>query len=197
MSTHLLSRSRIIGSCAFALTLVAGAMAHGHDRASHDASTTVLAAQNYSMIAIEIVDQTGKRSSFPMDIGSEGKMFLSLFYGDCKSLCPASLATMKILDDKLRVAGRRVPLVSLSIDPENDSADKLSMSARPFTPPAQWHFATAGSEHIKELTRALGLPADFASEAHAQALYVVDARTMVATPVPLNTSIEGMMALVP
>ena len=197
MSTHRLSCLRTIASYACALTLFAGVLAHGHDNVSHDATTTVLAAQNYAMIAIDIVDQSGKRSSFPKDFGSNGKMFLSLFYGDCKSLCPASLATMKVLDDKLRVAGRRVPLVSLSIDPENDSADKLSSIAKPFTPSAQWHFATAGSHHIREFTRALGLPSDFASEAHAQMLYVVDARTMVATPVPLNTSIEGMMALVP
>lgn len=73
-----------------------------------------------------------------------GKVWIADFiFTTCPSVCPRLTERMRQLQDRTRDLGDALHLVSFTVDPENDTPDKLAAYARAHhADPARWTFVT-------------------------------------------------------
>lgn len=105
---------------------------------------------------ITVVDQDGKRIDFYEDLVKGRVVAINFIYTTCTAICPmqgnqfARLQTM--LGDRL---GKDVLLISISADPDADSAQKLKTWLTHFGAKQGWTFVTGEKSEIDRISRAL------------------------------------------
>ena len=88
--------------------------------------------------------------------GSEqlkGKLYaINFFFTSCPSMCPPLMDAMTALQDQLKRRGLSVPLVSLTVDPENDTPEALRLYAQSRGMDLRgWRLVTGARETIMPL----------------------------------------------
>jgi protein SCO1/2 len=104
-----------------------------------------------------VVDQDNRSLSF-YDDSLKGKItILSFIYTTCRDICPVVTARLSQLEEKLgSVVGRDVFFVSISIDPENDTPEKMKEYAKAFSAGPSWLFLTGTPENMEAIRYKLG-----------------------------------------
>ena len=119
-------------SGAAALTL-AGVVA----AAAHSTSTVV-----YHTPGVTLVRQDGKEVSLPRELDDGRPVLLNFIFTTCSSTCPLTSRTLEEFQHKLGSEAAKVHLVSISIDPEQDTPARLADYARTFHAGPQWQYYT-------------------------------------------------------
>jgi protein SCO1/2 len=114
--------------------------AHHHHHAAV-APTTRSTAQ-YQVPDVNLVREDGQRVSLPAEMNDGRPVVLAFIYTSCTTVCPLTSATLEQLQDKLGDARGRVHLMSISIDPEYDTPQRLRDYAHRFHAGAQWQHYT-------------------------------------------------------
>jgi protein SCO1/2 len=112
----------------------------------------------------EVTDQFGRRHRFRTDLVRDRAVIINTMFTVCRGSCPGTSETLQRLREPLgRVFGKRVTLLSLSIDPARDNPEVLRKYAGLYgagepAPPGQpeWHFLSAGEKETEVLRRSLG-----------------------------------------
>ncbi|MCE7027733.1 SCO family protein [Jiella avicenniae] len=149
-----------------ALVVVAAALAaaipaaRAHDAHRRDTGTEVQ-SQRLSQVPIpsleaRLVDTSGKATGLSELLG-ERSFILSFSYLDCPEQCPVSDLVMHKLALDLGGSPAMPSLVTLTLDPENDSHDRLAAHHADFGSPANWHWATGRPAEVHGLLRRLGV----------------------------------------
>ncbi len=104
-----------------------------------------------------LVDQEGRQVRFYSDL-LEGKVvIIDTIFTNCTGMCPVLSGTFARLQDDLGDRMERdVRLISISVDPENDSPARLKEYAKKFQAGKGWHFLTGDRENVDEVLRKLG-----------------------------------------
>lgn len=107
---------------------------------------------------IEVVDQNGKHLRFDSDILKGRIAVINTFFTNCTAICPITQETFsrlsKSLGDRL---GREVVLVSISIDPENDTPQHMKHWGEKFHVGPGWTLASGTKPDIEQLLKSIGL----------------------------------------
>jgi protein SCO1/2 len=125
---------------------------------------------------VPVVDQDGRSLRFARDV-LEGKVAVVNFvYTHCTAVCPMQGSRFRgmqtLLGDRLE---RDVRLVSISLDPENDTPSALKAWGRSFGARPGWLLLTGEPQHVRSLVQALlGAPLD--REMHSPFLLIGDGR---------------------
>jgi protein SCO1/2 len=119
-------------SGAAALTL-AGVVA----AAAHSTSTVV-----YHTPGVTLVRQDGKEVSLPRELDDGRPVLLNFIFTTCSSTCPLTSRTLEEFQHKLGAEAAKVHVVSISIDPEQDTPARLTDYARTFHAGPQWQYYT-------------------------------------------------------
>lgn len=101
-----------------------------------------------SVPEFHLVDERGA----PFDRGAlTGHVsVVDFIFTRCQSSCPRLTATMRVLQNRLARAGSRAHLVSISVDPENDSPAVLAAYAeRAHADPSRWSFVTGPADDVE------------------------------------------------
>ncbi len=103
---------------------------------------------------------------------------VTMGFTSCKFACPRIIEDMQRIERELGADADKVGLVFLSIDPENDTPEKMSMTiAEHKLSPDRWTFLTAPDETVRQLSVALNFKFQ-ATEgifAHSNLIAVLDA----------------------
>jgi protein SCO1/2 len=96
-----------------------------------------------------LVDQTG-RPLRRADL--DGQPWVADFvFTSCAEVCPRLTAEMANLQRYLQNRGARVHLVSITVDPERDTVERLAAYAAGFAAdPTLWKFATGPADAVKD-----------------------------------------------
>lgn len=98
----------------------------------------------------DFVDQEGRPFT---DEDLAGRVHLVGFiYTSCPDICPAITAQMRALQTELDRLGLtdQVHLVSITVDPEYDTPERLAAYARTFSADtSSWHFLTGRPNHVR------------------------------------------------
>jgi protein SCO1/2 len=111
---------------------------------------------NYPMPRVQLIRADGKRVWLADELNDGRPVVLDFVYTTCTSVCPLSSQTFAALQDKLGVAREHVHLVSISIDPEQDTPDRLQAYARHFEAGPQWQFYTGTAQASLLVQQAFG-----------------------------------------
>lgn len=114
------------------------AHAHHHHMAPQTARTTA----TYAVPQIKLVRDDGKAVSLPDEINDGRPVVLSFIYTTCTAICPLISQTLSQLQNKLGADRDKVHLVSISIDPEEDTPARLAAYARKYDAGPEWRHYT-------------------------------------------------------
>ena len=141
----------IIGSAAWvtvaAMALSFGARAeeaedpHAHHH-HHEAMAGVRSIAGYTIPAIKLVRDDDKTVLLADEINDGRPVVLNFIYTTCTSICPLSSQILSQLQSKLGSNRDRVHLMSISIDPEQDTPPRLLEYAKKFNAGPSWQHYT-------------------------------------------------------
>src|SRR6266513_2763912 len=119
--------------CAGAL-LTAGAAA--------SAATVSRATLSYETPDVMLVRADGKSVSLPQELDDGRPALLNFTFTTCSSFCPLTCRTLEEYQHKLGSESARVHLMSISIDPKQDTPARLTAYARKFHAGPEWQYYT-------------------------------------------------------
>src|SRR5882672_1118311 len=96
----------------------------------------------YAIPQIKLVRADGKNVWLADEINDGRPVVMDFIYTTCTSICPISSQTLADLQKKLGAASKGVHLVSISIDPENDTPARLREYAKKFNAGSEWQYYT-------------------------------------------------------
>ena len=105
-------------------------------------SGTTRSTATYDVPNVRLVRDDDQTVSLPSELDDGRPVVLSFVYTTCTTLCPLTSQTLSDLQSKLGAAQDAVHLVSISIDPEQDTPARLREYARKFGAGPQWQHYT-------------------------------------------------------
>lgn len=97
---------------------------------------------DYRLPQIHLMREDGTNVYFSEELNDGRPVILNFIYTTCTTICPLTSHTFAELQDKLGSELRRVHMVSISIDPEQDTPAVLARYAKRFGAGRQWQFYT-------------------------------------------------------
>jgi protein SCO1 len=122
--------------------LVAAALSYVLLAAEVSASTTSTSTVSYQAPAVSLVRQDGKSVSLQRELDDGRPVLLTFIFTTCSSTCPLTSRTLEEFQLKLGAEADRVHLMSISIDPEQDTPERLAQYARKFHAGPAWQHYT-------------------------------------------------------
>jgi protein SCO1/2 len=101
---------------------------------------------NINLPELQLVRQDGKEVKFPDELNDGRVVVLSYIYTSCTAICPMTSQTIYKLQGKLAADLDKVHLVSISIDPEQDTPGILNQYAQKFHASKYWDHYTGTAE---------------------------------------------------
>ena len=114
------------------------------------------AAQRY-FTDIVLVDQNGTSKRFYTDLLKGKVVVINSFFSSCKDSCPLMAGALAKVQDWLGDRlGTQAYLISISVDPETDTPERLKAYAERFKAKPGWFFLTGKKENVSLALRKLG-----------------------------------------
>jgi protein SCO1/2 len=106
---------------------------------------------------LPVVTQDGKVFQFYEDLIKDKIFVISFFYASCTQICPLATARLSELQDVLGDSvGREIFFYTISVDPENDTPERLKKYADAMHAGPGWLFLTGIPEDIRSIRDRLG-----------------------------------------
>ena len=114
---------------------------------------------------LPVVTQEGKTLRFYDDVIKGKQVVISFIYTSCPDICPLTTARLALVKDQLGEAmGRDVFFVSMTVDPENDTPERLKAFSEAFKSGPGWLFLTGKPEDIRAINSKFGNRSPLLSE---------------------------------
>lgn len=108
---------------------------------------------SYTVPDVVLVNQEGARVRFKSYIETDKPVILDFIYGTCTTICPVLSAGYYSLQKRLGPDVRKVRLVSITIDPENDNPKVLKEYLARYHARPGWDFLTGSRADIDRVMR--------------------------------------------
>lgn len=126
---------------------------------------------------VPLVTENGDQVRFYSDLLKDKVVVINMFFGTCQGICPVSSAVLSSLQGRLGDRlGKDVFLLSFSVDPENDTPEKLKAYGEQFHSKPGWLFLTGKKENVALALHKLGEKAE-RKEDHLTVFLVGNNRT--------------------
>jgi protein SCO1 len=153
MTTDMKFREALIGTLALYGTLLAAPAAladspagatddHAHHHLMAATSTSTRSVASYQVPDVGLVRDDGKPVGLRAELDDGRPVVLAFIYTSCTTVCPLTSHTLSELQTKLGADRDRVHLVSISIDPEQDTPARLRDYAKTFSAGPEWQHYT-------------------------------------------------------
>ena len=106
---------------------------------------------------LELVDQNGKTVDLYRDVIEGHTVVVHSFFTGCTASCPVTMNTLKAVQSRLGDRmDREVRLISISVDPTNDTPATLKAYAQRVQAKPGWLFLTGTSEQVGNALKRIG-----------------------------------------
>jgi protein SCO1/2 len=155
------------------LLFFVSAYAQGHDHHAAPAAEPAT-ARTYTIADLPVVTQDGASVHFYRDLVQGRVVVMNFVFTSCTTICPTMGATFARVQTLLG-SRKDVALISVSIDPENDTPERLAAWGRRLGAGPGWTLVTGSPSDISEILKSLGT---FTSEpaAHTPVVLIGDDR---------------------
>ncbi|KYG01980.1 SCO family protein [Sorangium sp. So ce296] len=104
----------------------------------------------------ELVDQHGRAHRFYDGLLRGRKVLINFAFTSCKGACPTMTANLARVQALLRARGERVTMLTITVDPENDTPAALKQYAAKFKAGEGWYFLTGTPANVAAVLQRLG-----------------------------------------
>ncbi|HET8748700.1 MAG TPA: SCO family protein [Ramlibacter sp.] len=136
------------------LAWAGGEHAHHHHQHVEVPSGYARQVALYQIPSTALLRADGARAQFPQAIDDGKPVVLDFIYTSCTAICPILSHSFAEFQRRLGAESEQVHLVSISIDPEEDTPARLSEYARRFDAGRQWAFFTGSTAASVSLQKA-------------------------------------------
>ncbi len=157
MSAALLRRVLALAACSVIPAVYAHDPADPHAHHHAAVAKTVRSTAEYVVPDVKLVRDDGKAVTLKQELGDGRPVVLNFIYTTCTSVCPLSSQTFAELQDRLGEGRNKVHLVSISIDPEEDTPPRLREYANRFGAGPEWQHYTGTREASLDVQRAFSV----------------------------------------
>jgi protein SCO1/2 len=142
--------------CFFVLPLVVGPLtAQKNQPAAQEIQPSP--AEHY-FTDVVLVNQFGQPMRFYTDLLKDRVVVVNAFFSACKDSCPMMAGTYSKLQDVLGThLGKDAYLISISVDSESDTPEKLKAYGERFHARPGWFFLTGKKENVEFALNKVGL----------------------------------------
>jgi protein SCO1/2 len=137
---------------AMILALAAGPGFVGSATGAEQGATRSIA--EYTVPQVMLVRADGKSVSLPDELNDGRPVVMNFIFTTCTSICPLLSQTLAQLQDKLGADRDRVHIVSITIDPEEDTPARLTEYAQRYHAGPEWQHYTGSVQAIETTARA-------------------------------------------
>lgn len=108
----------------------------------------------YEIPDVTLVNQDGKKINLKKIIDSDKPVILDFIYGTCTTICPVLSIGLSHFQKKLGSEVQNVQLLSISIDPDNDTPLVMKEYLKRYNAQPGWDFLTGKREDVFLVMRA-------------------------------------------
>ena len=105
---------------------------------------------------VAVVDQAGKSHNFYADLVKDRVVAVNFVFTSCTTICPVMGATFAQVQKLLGARGD-VSLISITIDPRNDTPARLAAWGKKVGAKPGWTLVTGAPDDIDALLKAMGV----------------------------------------
>lgn len=107
--------------------------------------------EHYAMPDVVLVNQDGKKIRFKELMHSKKPVIVDFIFGTCTTICPILSVSFANLQQKLGASSQKIQLVSISIDPENDTPKVMKEYLKRYRSKPGWDFLTGSRADIDKV----------------------------------------------
>lgn len=126
---------------------------HGHSASADHVNYTRTVA-DYELPEVQLVGKDGLKTLLSSVLKHDGPIMLQFIFTTCPTICPVMSSTFSAAQAKLGEDLGKARMISISIDPEHDTPERLRQYARKFRAGQQWLFLTGSAEDIAAVQKA-------------------------------------------
>ena len=127
---------------------------HAHHRAAMKQATYQVSDARYDIPAVQLLDASGAVVPLEDLLASDQPIALNFIFTTCTAICPMMTSIFQQVQTRLGDDAERILMVSVSIDPEEDTPEVLGNYAERFKAGPQWTFLTGSLEDSIAVQRA-------------------------------------------
>ena len=146
MTTYITSASRL-----FAIMLLLSFLT---GQAYAEEGKYVRTVQNYTIPDVILVNQNGTKVRLRDQLKSNKPVIVEFIFATCTTICPVLSASFANLQQKLGKDSQKVHLISITIDPENDTPKVMKEYLRRYRAKPGWDFLTGSRADIDAVMNA-------------------------------------------
>ena len=141
-----------------------GASAHQGPHAAHDATGAPAAGAgvarstvNIRLPSVRVRRHTGQLVAFDASVDDTRPVLLNFVYTSCTGICLPMSQVFAATQERLGARAEQVQMLSVSIDPGQDTPARLAEYAGRFGAGPQWTFDTGSQEAVDAIQRAFNV----------------------------------------
>jgi protein SCO1/2 len=115
---------------------------HEHHHMMQMMENTTSQMVDYKLPQVQLVRNDGKTVSFADELNDGRPVLMNFMYTSCTTTCSLASHTLSELQDKLGDGRSRIHIVSVSVDPEQDTPVVLTQYAQKYSAGKEWDFYT-------------------------------------------------------
>ncbi|NEX18949.1 SCO family protein [Thiorhodococcus mannitoliphagus] len=127
---------------------------HAHHRAMMQETAFQRSEQRYALPDRKLVDMNGKETSLLRELDSGKPVIVNFIFTTCTTICPVLSATFSQVQGALGEGAQDVRMISISIDPEEDTPERLRAYAERYHAGPEWRFFTGNRDDIIAIQKA-------------------------------------------
>lgn len=128
---------------------------HAHHRHMMESNAYRRSLHQYKLPDLTLVDMTGDRIRLLAEVEGDRPVMLNFIFTTCTTICPVLSATFSQVEQQLGPERDGVRMISITIDPEYDTPERLRAYAARYHAGPQWQFLTGDLEDIVAVQKAL------------------------------------------
>ena len=122
--------------------------AHGQQTQAQERESFTRTVATYEPPDVTLMDMNGASVRLASALKYDGPVLLQFIFTTCPTVCPVMSGTFSAAQGRLGEDLARVRMISISIDPEQDTPERLREYARKFKAGRQWLFLTGDLDQI-------------------------------------------------
>lgn len=121
---------------------------HAHHRHMMDQKGYKRSIHSYDIPQLMLVDMDNNKVSLNDALATDEPVMLNFIFTTCTTICPVLSATFTQVQRELGNEADQVKMISITIDPEYDTPQRLRDYAERFKAGPQWQFYTGSNDDI-------------------------------------------------
>jgi protein SCO1 len=107
---------------------------------------------------VEVLDQEGRKLRFYSDLVRGKTVAINFIFTTCTTICPPLTANFAKVQKNMAEQGEgSIRLISVSVDPENDTPERLKKYAELFHARPGWTFVTGRRSELEQIWKAFNI----------------------------------------